>query len=125
MKSIFTNETYQENPGKRQDSQQQHNRNGTARVKVPKKARSARGNADRHRQSDGGGAINPRDRKRIELGPVAYEWLRRSDRREFSLGYVPQLGDCVVYVPEGHQAFLDQCVSMPFFAEWPFGTPRT
>jgi hypothetical protein len=92
-------------------SQQRNDHHTAALVKVPKKARSARGNTDRPRVSDAGsGAVHPRDRKRMELGPVAYEWLRRYDRREFILGYVPQLGDCVVYIPEGHQAFLDQCV---------------
>jgi hypothetical protein len=34
--------------------------------------------------------------------------LLRVDRGDFTLGYVPQLGDCVVYIPEGHEAFLDQ-----------------
>ena len=43
-------------------------------------------------------------------GLVAYAWLQ-AERRPFG-AYVPQLGDAVVYVPQGHEAYLRWCDSV-------------
>jgi len=45
--------------------------------------------------------------KRLEHAEHAYAWLHVCSRDSIRKGYVPQLGDTVVYVPEGHAYFLE------------------
>lgn len=81
------------------------------------KRRRRAGAADNAEEEDGGDGAGPSSRQAAPRGhmphpnthrpDVCFSWLQRAERARGE--YVPQLGDWVVYVAQGHAEYLDAC----------------
>ena len=84
-------------------------------AKRARRAAGGAGQADADRagpshQNGGGGASRPRGHQpgaSTFRDGTAFSWLQRTERARGE--YVPQLGDQVVYIAQGHAGYLDAC----------------